>query len=76
KLYLFGRWDSYDSMYKTQGAVIDNPCWARQVYTIGLNYKPINEVVIKGEYAFRNLAHQFNDEPSVSLGVTYCGWFR
>lgn len=76
KLYLFGRYDSYDSMYKTESAVVDNPCWSRQMYSIGLNYRPIEQVTIKGQYSYRDLDSQFNDEPSISLGVTYCGWFE
>lgn len=76
QLYLFGRYDSYDSMYKTEGAIVDNPCWSRQVYTVGLNYKPLAEITVKAEYAYRQLKSQFNDEPTLSLGVTYAGWFR
>ncbi len=76
KLYIFGRYDSYDSMYKTESAVVDNPCWSRQMYSIGLNYRPIEQITIKGQYSYRDLDSQFNDEPSISLGVTYCGWFN
>jgi hypothetical protein len=76
QLYLFGRYDSYDSMYKTEGAIVDNPCWSRQVYTVGLNYKPLAEITVKAEYAYRQLKSQFNDEPTLSLGVTYAGWWK
>jgi len=75
KLYIFGRFDYYDSMYKTQGSVIDNPCWERQKITFGLNYLPIPQVVVKAEYSKRLLKSQFNDEPSVSLGICYSGFF-
>jgi len=74
-LYLFSRYDNYDSMYKTQGSVIDNPCWERQKITLGLNYLPIKQVVVKAEYSKRLLKSQFNDEPSISLGVCYSGFF-
>lgn len=76
QLYLFSRYDSYDSMYKTEGAIVDNPCWSRQVYTVGLNYKPLAEITVKAEYAYRQLKSQFNDEPTLSLGVTYAGWWK
>lgn len=75
RLYLFGRYDNYDSMYKTQGSVIDNPCWERQKVTLGLNYYPIKQVVVKAEYSKRLLKSQFNDEPSVSFGICYSGFF-
>lgn len=75
KLFIFGRYDYYDSMYKTQGSVVDNPCWGRQKLTFGLNYMPIKEVTIKAEYSKRLLKSQFNDEPAISLGVCYNGNF-
>ena len=76
QFYLFGRYDSYDSMYKTEGTVVDNPCWARQVYTVGVNYRPVQAITIKADYAYRRLKSQFNDEPTLSLGVTYAGWWK
>ena len=76
KLYLFGRYDYYDSMYKTAGSVTDNPCWERQKMTFGVNYKPIDQIVIKGEWSKRLLKSQFNDEPTLSLGVAYSGFFQ
>ena len=76
KLYLFGRYEFYDSMYKTEGSVIDNPCWGRKKVTVGVNYKPIKDITIKGEYSNRLFKSQFNNEPTVSLGVTYYGLFK
>lgn len=76
QLYIFGRYDYYDSMFRTEGSVVDNPCWSRQKFTIGLNYKPMRDIVIKGEYAYRRLDAQFNDEPSVSVGIAYSGFFK
>lgn len=76
KLYVFGRYDYYDSMYKTQGAVVDNPCWSRQKITFGLNYKPINDIVVKGEWSNRIFKSQYNNEPSISLGIAYSGLFK
>lgn len=74
--YVFGRYDYYDSMLNTEGSVVDNPCWSRQKVTIGLNYRPMRDIVIKGEYAYRWLDRQFNNEPSISLGVAYSGFFN
>lgn len=76
EMFLFARYDYYDSMFKTQGSVIDNPCWSRQKVTMGINYRPIRDITIKGEWSNRIFDSQFNNEPSVSLGVTYCGWFK
>ncbi|MBP5499889.1 MAG: hypothetical protein J6Y05_04255, partial [Bacteroidales bacterium] len=76
KLYVFGRYDYYDSMLKTEGSVVDNPCWGRQKFTVGLNYHPFDEIIIKGEYSYRLFKSQFNDEPTLSLGICYSGFFR
>ncbi len=75
KMYVFGRYDYYDSMYKTAGSVVDNPCWSRQKITFGLNYMPIEQIVIKGEWSKRLFDSQFNDEPTLSLGIAYSGFF-
>ncbi len=42
---------------------------------LGVNYYPVKQVVIKGEWSKRYLKKEFNNEPSISLGVAYCGWF-
>ncbi len=75
RLYLFGRYDYYDSMYKMQGGDLDYDWCARQRVAVGLNYYPIPQVVIKGEYAVGLLDRKYNNEPSISLGVAYSGWF-
>lgn len=75
QLYIFGRYDYYDSMYKTEGSVVDNPCWERQKITFGINYKPIKQIVVKAEYANRLLKSQFNNEPAVNIGIAYSGFF-
>lgn len=75
-LYLFGRFDYYDSMYKTEGSVIDNPCWERKKVTLGVNYMPTKQIVIKGEWSNRLFRKQFNNEPTVSIGIAYAGFFN
>ena len=75
RLYLFGRYDYYDSMYKMQGGDLDYEWCGRQRVAVGLNYYPIPQIVIKGEYAVGLLDSKYNNEPSISLGVAYSGWF-
>ena len=41
----------------------------------GINYFPIKDIVLKGEYSIGLLKEPFNNEPSVSLGVAYSGFF-
>lgn len=80
RLYIFGRYDYYDPMYKmgtnTKGQqLLDEEQWGRQRIAAGINYYPIKEVVIKGEYSYRLFKSQYNNEPSISLGVAYSGFF-
>ena len=89
KLYVFGRFEhyntmasgSYESMYKYT---------KKYRWVLGVNYSPIKQITIKGEYSYRffekpnnnGLApdsplykQTYNNEPNLSLGVTYTGWF-
>lgn len=89
KLTLFGRFEHYNTMaagtYKSMYKHTKKYRWA-----VGVNYSPVKQIILKGEYAYRffekpnnnGLASDsplykqpYNNEPSVSLGVTYCGWF-
>ncbi|MCM1355206.1 MAG: hypothetical protein NC212_02230 [Staphylococcus sp.] len=74
RLYLFGRYDYYDSMYKMEKDLDDKWC-GRQRVAVGLNYYPIRDIVVKGEYAIGLLKKPFNNEPAISLGIAYSGWF-
>lgn len=76
KFYIFGRYDYYDSMYKTVKNMTDEKMWSRQKVTAGVNYYPIPQIAIKGEYSYRILPSQYNNEPTVSLGICYSGLFN
>ena len=76
RFYLFGRYDYYDSMYKTVKQMTDEKMWSRQKVTAGFNYYPIKQIAIKGEYSYRILSSQYNNEPTVSLGICYSGLFH
>lgn len=88
-LYLFGRFDHYDSMaagtYRKQYGYC-----SPYITTVGFNYHRIKQIVIKGEYAHRAFkkpnnnglnsdsplyVQPYNNEPSISLSIAYQGWF-
>ncbi|MBQ8520377.1 MAG: hypothetical protein IJ456_03145 [Bacteroides sp.] len=75
KLYVFGRYEYYDSMYKTENSVQDYKWCGRQRIAAGFNYFPMKEIVIKGEYSIGLLDSRYNNEPSVSIGIGYSGFF-
>ena len=89
KLFVFGRFEHYNSMasgtYKSMYKYTK-----RYRMAFGINYSPIKQITIKGEYSYRFFqkpnnngltsdsplyTQPYNNEPSISLGVTYTGWF-
>ena len=42
---------------------------------MGFNWLPLPQIAVKGEYSHRFLPSQYNNEPSVSVGVAYMGFF-
>ena len=74
KLYLFGRYDHYDSFLPAAG--FDDIGWAqRQVISTGINYYPIPQIAVKAETGLRILNSNYNNEPYVAVGITWCGFF-
>ena len=74
KLYLFGRYEYYDS-YMPAADQPDYPYTDRHRIAVGFNWLPLPQIAVKGEYSHRFLPSQYNHEPSVSLGVAYMGFF-
>jgi len=76
RLFIFSRYDYYDSMYRTPTNILDEEWCGRQIVTVGLNYFPVNEIAIKAEYVHAMLKSPFNNEPAVNIAITYAGFFR
>ncbi len=74
RLYLFGRYEYYDS-YIPDSDQPDYPYTDRHRIAVGLNWLPIPQVAVKCEYSYRFLPNQYNNEPSLSLGIAYMGFF-
>ena len=74
KLYLFGRYEYYDS-YMPAADQPDYPYTDRQRIAVGLNWLPVPQIAVKAEYSHRFLPSQYNNEPSVSLGIAYMAFF-
>lgn len=89
KLFIFGRYEHYNTMasgtYKSQYKFC-----APYRATVGVNYHPIKQIVVKAEYAYRYFkkpnnngltsdsplyVQPYNNEPSLNLSIAYQGWF-
>lgn len=75
KLYLFGRYEYYDSYYKAATGTGQYDWTGKHRVALGLNYFPLKEVVVKVEYSKRFFKSQYNNEPSFSIGIAYAGYF-
>jgi opacity protein-like surface antigen len=89
KLFVFGRFEHYNTM--ASGTYQSMYKYTKKYRcAFGVNYSPVKQITIKGEYSYRffekpnnnGLASDsplykqpYNNEPSVSVGVTYTGWF-
>jgi len=74
RLYVFGRYEAYNPYASdTKGVSYDYTAVKRMA--VGLNYHPIKQIVIKAEYSQRFLKSQYNNEPSINIGVAYEGFF-
>ena len=74
KLYVFGRFEKYNS-YIPANDQQKYEFTDRTRYVGGLNYYPVPQIAIKAEYSYRKLKSQYNDEPSLNIGVAYEGFF-
>ncbi len=75
KLYVFGRYDYYDSMARMQGSTPLEWC-GRQKISAGINWMPLPQIIVKGDYTCGILARKYNNEPAINLGIAYVGWFK
>jgi len=78
QFFVFARYDIYDAMAKVPTV---RKYWAgRQKLSVGVNYYPIKEVIIKAEYCHawlnKSPSISYNNEPYLAIGVTYCGMFN
>jgi hypothetical protein len=74
KFYVFGRYEYYDSYIPTGDKNMFNYTNVNRI-ACGVNYHPLPQIAVKAEYSNRFLKSPYNNEPSVSIGVAYEGWF-
>lgn len=75
KLYVFGRYDYYDSMAKMESGTALQWCRRNKV-SAGINWMPIPQIVVKADYTYGILDKKYNNEAAINLGIAYVGWFK
>lgn len=74
KLYAFTHYEYYNSYIPASSQ--PHYDYTRKIrIAFGLNYYPLPQIAIKAEYSRRFLRKQYNDEPSLSFGIAYQGFF-
>ncbi len=87
QLYLFGRYDYYDSMFRYDNKPTDMYSWCgRHRAAIGINYFPIKQIGVKAEFSYGILKQGtrtdgtrgkiYNDEPQIAVGIVYAGFYQ
>lgn len=74
QLYVFGRYEYYNS-YVRESTQPTYEYTKRKRFAAGINWYPLPQIAVKAEYSKRIFKSQYNNEPSVSIGVAYEGWF-
>lgn len=75
RLYIFGQYEYYNSMLTMERDQRNDWCHRHRL-AAGVNYYPIKDLVVKGEYSIGLLDKRYINEPSISIGVAYAGWFK
>lgn len=75
KLYVFGRYDYFDSMARMESGTPLQWC-KRNKISAGINWMPMPQIIIKGDYTYSILYKKYNNEPAVNIGIAYVGWFK
>ena len=75
KLYVFGRYEYYNPYIAESSQGTYNFTEKHRI-AAGINWMPLPQIAVKAEYSHRFLKEGYNDEPSVSIGVAYMGFFK
>ncbi len=76
KLFPFIRYEYYNSMEGVQDGVQVDPRYKRNIFTFGLNYFMLPNLVLKADYAMRKIDNgNYNNENTFGMSLAYTGWF-
>jgi hypothetical protein len=75
KLLPFVRYEYYNSAEKVAAGMTEMPINRRQVWTAGLNYQLLPNIILKADYAMRILNRgAYNQENTLGVALVYTGW--
>jgi hypothetical protein len=71
QLNAFVRYERYNTQAGVPAGVTRDDALARRITTFGLSYKPVYNVVFKGDYQLRRNRAGVGQDEQLSLGVGY-----
>lgn len=74
KLYIFGRYEYYNS-YIRDHRQPQFEYTKKSNMAFGVNYYPIPQIAVKADYSYRFLKSPYSNEPSLNIGIAYEGFF-
>lgn len=76
RIYPFVRYEYYNPMEETQGNVLADKRMQISMWTAGINYYALPNLVVKADYSHRRIGGgNYNSENMASIGLAYIGWF-
>lgn len=76
KLMPFVRYEYYNSAENVEEGMSEMPINKRNIFTFGVNYSLLPNVIVKADYSMRKLdGGNYNDENTFGLALAYTGWF-
>ena len=76
QLFVFGRYEYYNSYIPGPDQQDNVPYTGKHRIAVGINWFPVPEIAVKAEWSHRFLPAQYNNEPSLSIGVAYMAFFK
>ena len=76
QLFVFGRYEYYNSYIPGPDQQNNVPYTGKHRIAVGINWFPVPEIAVKAEWSHRFLPAQYNNEPSLSVGVAYMAFFK
>jgi hypothetical protein len=76
KLFPFARYEHYNTMAKTEGGILADNRFDRNVLTVGLNYYMLPNLALKLDYSMRSIDNgNYNQENTLGMALVYTAWF-
>lgn len=76
RIFPFARYEYYNPQEKTEKGMAADERFQTDMWTVGANYYPLPNLVIKADYSHRSIGKgKYTSENEFSVGLAYVGWF-